>query len=221
MHTKNSVSTHTLKPMNRETATLLATRLLGSYPSLNLHDPETFMTELVVAFLKYPQWVGEQAVVDAKRASPIYVPSVPLVEKSCEDAIVQTRQAFTYAQQWERQTQLQLEERKAIDYAAEQEPLEQRRAVVARLWPRALDEPRGTTRDIGAIQNPPKQGFRQFSADDLRAIYPSKAAACDADMNSHPPVGETRSPGFCGPGDREISVTLASGPGGPGATGDL
>ena len=133
MHTKNSVSTHTLKPMNRETATLLATRLLGSYPSLNLHDPETFMTELVVAFLKYPQWVGEQAVVDAKRASPIYVPSVPLVEKSCEDAIVQTREAFTYAQQWEQQSRLQLQERHEIDQAATEESAEHRAAVVARI----------------------------------------------------------------------------------------
>jgi hypothetical protein len=161
--------------MNQEAATLLATRLLGSYPSLNLHDPETFMTELVMVFLKYPQWVGEDAVTAAKRESPIYVPSVPLVEKSCEEAVVQTREAFTYAEEWERQTQRQLQDRRQMQELEKQEPLEHRRAVVARLWPRALDEPKGTTCDIGAIPNPPKQGFRQFSEADLRKAYPPKA----------------------------------------------
>lgn len=177
MPTKNSVSTHTLKPMDRQTATLLATRLLGSYPSLNLHDPETFMTELVLVFLKYPQWVGEQAVTDAKRASPIYVPSVPTVEKACEDAIVQTREAFTYAQQWERQTQLQLEQRRRVEEDDQREPLEHRRAVVARLWPQGLDQKRGGTQHIGPIPDSgSKPGFRQFTEDELKAIYAPKAA---------------------------------------------
>lgn len=173
MHTKNSVSTHILKPMTRDTAALLTTRLLGSYPSLNLHDPETFMAELVAVFVKYPQWVGEQAVVDAKRESPQYVPSVPLVERSCEQAVGQTREAVTYAQNWEHQSRLQLEERRRIEEP--EESAEYRRDVVARVWPRGLAETRSTTRDIGTIPNSPKEGFRQFSADDLKKIYPKAA----------------------------------------------
>lgn len=137
------------------------------------------MAELVALFVKYPQWVGEQAVIEAKRESPIYVPSVPLVERECEKAVGQTRQALTYAQNWERQSQLQLEERRQIETAEKEESLEYRREVVARVWPSGLTPQRSTTRDIGTIQNPPKDEFRQFSEKDLRKIYPPKAEAAE------------------------------------------
>ena len=95
------------------------------------------MAELVVLFLKYPQWVGEQAIVDAKRASPQFVPSVPLVEKAAEEAFGQTRTAVTYGEEWDRRSRRQLEERAAIAQADKAEDPEYRRQVIARLWPRA------------------------------------------------------------------------------------
>ena len=134
------------------------------------------MAELVVLFLKYPQWVGEKAIVEAKRASPQFVPSVPLVEKAAEEAFGQIRQATTYGDNWDERSRRQLQERAVIEQANKEEDPEQRRVVLARLWPSALDEPRSTMSEIGNIPNPPKEGFRQFSADDLKKIYPPKAA---------------------------------------------
>lgn len=37
-------------------------QMLGSYPSLNLHDPETFMTGMVLLLMGYPLWAGTGAV---------------------------------------------------------------------------------------------------------------------------------------------------------------
>lgn len=167
MHTKNSVSTHVLEPMTKDRAATLVTRLLGSYASLNLHDPETYMAELVVLFLKYPQWVGEQAIVDAKRASPQFVPSVPLVEQAAEEAFGQTRHALTYGEEWDERSRRQLQERAAIERAEKEEDPEYRRQVIARLWPRALEK-----KDEREITETKK--FRQFTQEELTAIYRAK-----------------------------------------------
>ena len=173
MPTQNSVSTHVLVPMTKEKATMLATRLLGSYPSLNLHDPETFMTELVLEFLKYPLWVGERAVIETKRKSPQFVPSVPLVGQSCEEIVGQTRAALTFGEQWDRRAKMQLDEREEIDRNQAAETPEYRRAVVARLWPSGLlREPRALVNNPGSIPERARDGFRQFSEDDLRKLYP-------------------------------------------------
>jgi hypothetical protein len=175
MPTQNSVSTHVLVPMSKDKATLLATRLLGAYPSLNLHDPETFMTELVLVFLKYPLWVGERAVVETKKKSPQFVPSVPLVEQSCEEIVADTRTALTYGEQWDQRARLQLEERAQIERAQAEESPEYRREVVARLWPSGLiNRDRDMTRKVPDALPLTKGEFRQFSAEDLRKLYPPK-----------------------------------------------
>ena len=86
---------------------MLAQRLLGSYGSLNLPDPKVFITELVAVLRRYPKWVGDQAITDAKRASPTFVPSVPQVENACREAV----RVATYAREWEAQSLRQLEDR--------------------------------------------------------------------------------------------------------------
>lgn len=138
---------------------MLVTRLLGSYPSLNLHDPETYMAELVVLFLKYPQWVVERAIAEATRESPQFVPSVPLVEKWADEVFGQTRHSLTYGDEWDERSRRQLRERAAIEAANKEENPEYRRQVIARLWPRAVVE---------------KDAMRQLSEQELSAIYRAK-----------------------------------------------
>lgn len=167
MSQERSVSTSVLIPMSREKAVALTNRLLGCYPSLSLHDPKTFSAQMVETFLKFPAWVGEQALTEATRASPQFVPSVPSVELACEAVVKQTRDAMDFASQWEHRTQRQLEERRQVDSENSTESLEYRREVVRRLWPQALIDP-GKRLDL-----PPKSAepFRQFTKADLESIY--------------------------------------------------
>lgn len=114
-------------------AALLVKRLLGSYPSLSLHDPETYITELVSLLTRYPDWVGEKAIELAKAESPTFVPSVPIVGKACKDAIGTTQTSLTYAQEWDERARLQLEERNRFDRQSSEAPGEDRAAVVDRI----------------------------------------------------------------------------------------
>ena len=86
-------------------------RLLGSYPSVKLHDPQIYMTELMALFVRYPAWVGEQGIVGAKKESPKFIPAVPEVEKACERAFGEIRWRATYADEWNARSKVQLEER--------------------------------------------------------------------------------------------------------------
>lgn len=88
---------------------------------------------MMVALLKYPLWVGEEAIGAAKKESPLFVPSVPLLESMCEKIVSQTREALTYAQDWEHRSQLQLQRRKEIEEEEKREPLEYRRAAAERI----------------------------------------------------------------------------------------
>ncbi len=49
------------KVSDRFTAKLVD-QMLGSYPSLNLHDPKTYISSVVSLFCCYPLWAGEKAV---------------------------------------------------------------------------------------------------------------------------------------------------------------
>ena len=62
MPSTNSVATLTLTPMTKAEAAKLLKQMLGSYPSLNLHDPESYMASIISLFCSYPLWAGERAV---------------------------------------------------------------------------------------------------------------------------------------------------------------
>src|SRR5260370_40514480 len=99
MPRKSSVSTEHQLPATQTEATLLVRRLLGSYPSQNLHDPEMFMAELMTVFLRYPVWIDEQASNLAKKESPVFIPSIPAVETAAEKILSSSRSAAPHAHQ--------------------------------------------------------------------------------------------------------------------------
>lgn len=63
---RSDVSTRSLVPMAIVEAKNLVRRYLGSFPSLNLHDPEIYITELCTVLTGYPLWAGEKAIEQAK-----------------------------------------------------------------------------------------------------------------------------------------------------------
>ncbi len=72
--------------------------MLGSYPSLSLHDPETFMAGMVALLLGYPAWAGQGAVKravcsDECKFSP---PTQAVLRPLLEDEV----RVHRYAAEW-------------------------------------------------------------------------------------------------------------------------
>lgn len=66
MHSTSSVNITVLTPMTRVQAADLIERYLGSFPSLNLHNPEVYVAELCSLLISYPLWAGESAISTLK-----------------------------------------------------------------------------------------------------------------------------------------------------------
>ncbi len=111
MHSKNSVSTQITRPMTPQQAAGLVGQLLGSYPSLTIHDPETYLARMTTLLCRYSLWVGERAINDVINTSK-YIPVVADVKEAC-DRYAPNAATMTWAQQWDAAARLQLAERDA------------------------------------------------------------------------------------------------------------
>lgn len=98
-------------PMTKQQATLLVARMLGSYSTLNLHNPQVYMPELATTLMKYPFSIGERGCEMARKASPEFIPSVGSIQAECEKLFAGTREATTWAKQWQQRATEQLRER--------------------------------------------------------------------------------------------------------------
>lgn len=134
MQSKNSISSLRVIPMSREDAGLLVKRLMGSYPSLNIHDPQVYVCELMTVLLRYSRELAEKGIAQARQASPKFIPSVPEVEQECEALAKPTREALTYAQQWGATAHKQLENRRRLEEEERTYTPEHRREVVRRFF---------------------------------------------------------------------------------------
>lgn len=81
-------------------------RLLGSYPSLNLHDPETYMANLVTLLTGYPLWAGERAVGTVRRQTRF-----PPTEAELYPALEDQVKVHRYAENWHRDAEVMVAER--------------------------------------------------------------------------------------------------------------
>lgn len=173
MRSQNSISTLRVTPMNRDQAAMLVKRLMGAYPSISLHDPEVYIAELVAVFTQYAIEVAERAIEQAKLESPSRVPTVPQIKAACQEQ--RRDHAFTYAMEYERRSQQQLQDWREIERENEREPLEHRRQVAARI----LGEYHGSKPDgQKPIETPAavmaKYGLTQEQWDALPDAQPDK-----------------------------------------------
>ena len=81
-------------------------RLLGSYPSVNLHDPEIYVADIASLLSSYPLWAGEMAIDRVKKTTK-FIPTVADLHPELESAVKPLR----YAQQWEQRAHAQIEDR--------------------------------------------------------------------------------------------------------------
>lgn len=156
--------------------------LLGSYASVNLHDPETYIASVVMLFSSYPLWAGEAAVriapIDAKYAPP----SIGVLRPILEDQV----RTHRYAKQWDRAADDQL---KRLDPPRRERPsYDELKAKYGQNWGINNSEQQSTKspeqcRDeliaqIGqeAFDAIPDRGFTSTEWQELRAPTNSEAA---------------------------------------------
>jgi len=79
----SEISRMVTTPMTKEQAAKLVSRLLGGYPSLNLHDPETYIAGVTALLCGFSWWVGERAIEKVSNESK-FVPSKAEVAAACQ-----------------------------------------------------------------------------------------------------------------------------------------
>lgn len=97
MLSRNSVSSLKLTPMTQTEAAALVDRMLGSYPSLTLHDPETYISVICTLLLGYPLWAAERAMTAATIESK-FAPPTPGILKPLLEGEVRTAR---YVEEWD------------------------------------------------------------------------------------------------------------------------
>ncbi len=61
----------------------MVSRLLGGYPSLSLHDPQTYIASVTTLLCSFSWWVGERAIEKVSNESK-FVPSKAEVAEACK-----------------------------------------------------------------------------------------------------------------------------------------
>lgn len=113
MHSRNLESLQMVVPMTPQQAGELVTRLLGCYPSPNLHDPETYIASVTALLCGYSYWVGERAVERVVNTAK-FVPSRAEIVESCEH-FAPSKRTMDSASEWDRLAAAQAEERLRIE----------------------------------------------------------------------------------------------------------
>mgnify|MGYP001608434066 FL=1 len=103
MPTNGSPTTLKMVPMSRQDAATLVKKLLRSYASLNLHDPEGYIAEVVTLLSGYPLWAGESVIEEVRKTSK-FIPNISDIHPKLETAV----KPFRYAAEWEAQSKRQL-----------------------------------------------------------------------------------------------------------------
>lgn len=102
---RSDVSTHSLTPMSLNEAKALVRRYLGSFPSLNLHDPEIYIADLCGLLCGYPLWAGESAIEKIKDTNKF-----PATRAEIKPLLEDNIKIPKFAQDWERNAQRQIAE---------------------------------------------------------------------------------------------------------------
>ncbi len=107
MRSANSPTTLTMSPMTKREAGVLVKRMLGSYPSLNLHDPQTYIASVCALLNCYPVWAGENAVRAAitGEESKFVPPTLGILRPLLEAEV----RVHRYAAEWEKGAKEQLQ----------------------------------------------------------------------------------------------------------------
>lgn len=106
---RSEISKLSLSPMSRQEAAKMIRRYLGSFPSLNLHDPEVYVADLCTLLCNYPMWAGEQAIQKVKET--IKFPTTHAEIKPLLDDYVRLPK---YQQEWDKNARLQIADTEAL-----------------------------------------------------------------------------------------------------------
>lgn len=105
---RSEVSTHSLTPMTLDEAKALVRRYLGSFPSLNLHDPEIYIADLCGLLCGYPLWAGQGAIEKIKDTNKF-----PATRAEIKPLLDEHVRIPKYEQEWERGARALIADRSA------------------------------------------------------------------------------------------------------------
>ena len=95
--------------MTKNQAVALTNKMLGSYPSTDLHDPETYIATMAAVLCRYPLDVGERAI-ESVVMSLKFIPVVAEIVEACRQQLP----APTWTDEWEARSRAQIEERQRL-----------------------------------------------------------------------------------------------------------
>lgn len=103
---RSELSTHSLTPMTLDEAKALVRRYLGSFPSLNLHDPEIYIADLCALLCGYPLWASQRAIEKVKDTIKF-----PATRAEIKPLLEENVKLPRYAAEWERDAAKLIEDR--------------------------------------------------------------------------------------------------------------
>jgi len=106
---RSEVSTHSLTVMTLNEAKALVRRYLGSFPSLNLHDPEIYIADLCGLLCGYPLWAGERAIEKIKDTNKF-----PATRAEIKPLLEDNVRIPKFAQEWESRANEQIADRSRL-----------------------------------------------------------------------------------------------------------
>lgn len=141
-----------------------ANLLFSAYRKDEYALPDAFLAQLGMIFDRYDDVVVESVTnpltgIQSRYRSP---PPIAAIVEACDAEHRRTN----FKSDWDRRTEQQLRERELVEQVDGREPLEHRRAVVARVWPRGTGKSERTIRAD-------RRKWESFSPEALRRIYAS------------------------------------------------
>lgn len=171
MRSETLPSTLVIRPMTRQEAADLTKRLLGSYPSLSLHEPEIYIASIVSLLCGYSLEVGTKAVDQTVKTCK-FVPTVAEVKEACDEYA--PSRSMTWADDWDRRSEAQLAAREAREQAMLGAPKQTFEALADEMAAR------------GIFMFGRRRGDNEFTAEKVRAKYGLTQEQWDAIPNAPP-----------------------------------
>jgi hypothetical protein len=95
--------------MTLHEAKALVRRYLGSFPSLNLHDPEIYIADLCALLCGYPLWAGQNAIEEIKDTNKF-----PATRAEIRPLLDEQVRIPKFVRDWEQQAQVQIASRHTL-----------------------------------------------------------------------------------------------------------
>lgn len=133
-------------------------RYLGSFPSLNLHDPQIYVADLCTLLCGYPLWASEKAISAVQDTL-----KWPATRADLKPVLEEKVRVHRYADEWEKRADKMLEDRRLTLEAPDNSA---KREAIATAWLNRTDP---KARQLAGIMDSEKAKRDEITKDKLMA----------------------------------------------------